>query len=98
MPDIRVNPGHFFKVRFKPFPGNKARIVVSASDPIDIYVVPDEDFMGFLSSHDRFTAKYPKQTNFETSLTLGVNSWKPWYLIFENSGTKVVRVDYEVYA
>lgn len=99
MPTQTLQPDHFFKVRFDTPASNKARIVVrTRGGPVDIYVVSDEDFEKFLRSRDVYTAKYPQQTDFETTLTLGSHSWKPWHLVFENPYDSIVRVNYQVYA
>jgi len=99
VPTQTLEPEHFFKVRFDTPSSSKARIVVEAKGgPVDIYVVSDDDFLDFLGSHDVYTAKYPKQTDLETILSLGTHSWKPWHLIFENpSPDKTINVSYQVY-
>ena len=99
VPTQTLQPEHFFKVRFDHPSSSKARIVVETKGgPVDIYVVSDDDFPNFLGSHGVYTAKYPKQTDFETVLSLGSYSWKPWHLVFENpSSDKTIKVSYQVY-
>lgn len=99
VPTQTLQPEHFFKVRFDTPSSSRARIVVETKGgPVDIYVVSDDDFQDFLRSWDVYTAKYPKQTDFETVLSLGSHSWTPWHLVFQNpSPNDTVKVSYQVY-
>ena len=98
VPTQILQPEHFFKVRFDPPSSSKARIVVETKGgPVDIYVISDDEFEDFLRSHEGYTAKYPKQSDFETVLSLGNHSWKPWHLVFENPSRETVKVSYQVY-
>jgi hypothetical protein len=95
VPTFAVNPRKYFSVRFDPL--RKAGVRVEASDPIDIYAVSEEEFPEFQKDLGTYTAKYPKQTNFQTELLFGPDKRKHWYLAFENTSDKVIAVHYEVY-
>jgi len=75
----------------------QAAVRVEASDPVDIYVVSENDYPEFSQRHSLYTAKYPKQIRFETHLSFGPDIRKKWYLVFENPSNQTVAVHYEVY-
>jgi hypothetical protein len=95
VPTLTVKPGNYLGVRFEPT--RQAAIRAEASEPIDIYVVSEDDYPEFSKRHNLFTAKYPQQTKFDTYLSFGPDKRKNWYLVFENPSKDVIAVHYEVY-
>jgi hypothetical protein len=95
VPTVTVKPGNYRGIRFEPV--RQAGIRVEASEPIDIYVVSEDDYPEFSKRHNLFTAKYPRQTLFETNLSFGPDKRKNWYLVFVNASTEVTAVHYDVY-
>jgi hypothetical protein len=95
VPTLTVKPGTYTSVRFDPM--RQAGVSVEASRPVDIYVVSENDYPEFSQRHNVYTAKYPRQTQFKTSLYFGPDIRKKWYLIFENASGQAVAVHYEVY-
>jgi len=95
VPTLTIKPGNYLSIRFNPL--RAARISVETSGPVDIYVVSENDYPNFSKRHSVFTAKYPQQTKFETSLNFGPEVTSNWYLVFENRSNEVVAVHYEVF-